>query len=148
MPPGFVGYVMEMEERGAALGARDSEKEPAEEELERPLVSPGVRGGAGGAARAPETKRPLPPPSPGPRPRSHREFQQLHPVGAGHGPRARGQSARRPELAQPRRRGESMPGRATPSPAPAPSGRWGCTSRPAVSNGAPLLQIHAPVSDD
>ncbi|XP_049637110.1 ribonuclease H2 subunit C [Suncus etruscus] len=39
VPPGFVGYVMEMEDKGAALGARgspqDSGKEPAEEELER-----------------------------------------------------------------------------------------------------------------
>lgn len=45
MPPGFVGYVMEMDAQGAALGARDAPQE--EEEEERHFVSPGEGSGFG-----------------------------------------------------------------------------------------------------
>lgn len=117
VPPGLVGYVMAMEEKGEMLVGKDfsedswnderEEQELAEppEALERDFVSTRGQGWreVRAALVAPMLSQAR---SSGPVYRSHRQFQPLHAVGPGDHPRAGCQSARGPNLAQPGCSGE------------------------------------------
>lgn len=106
VPPGLVGYVMVMEEKGdASVGKQDYSEGSGSAELERDFVSIGARGwqGVRAGAAAPMLSRA---PSAGPLHPRLRQFQPLHPVGPGGHPWPGCQSTCRPNLAQPRRSGE------------------------------------------